>query len=130
MIITLFLIFTAMMVIVNSRTIKNRIFYRGKRDSLFSKILDEKRVLWVHLPKDNGDQNQRYPVVYLLDAEEHFRLFAWMIRQVDGTDGKRLFPDMIVVGILNSKRSRDLTPTHSVIDQEGKSESALGPSGE
>ena len=130
MIITLFLIFTAMMVIVNSRTIKNRLFYRGKRDSLFSEILNEKRVLWVHLPKGHSDQNQRYPVVYLLDAEEHFRLFTWMIKQVDGADGKRLFPDMIVVGILNSKRARDLTPTHSVMDEEGRNEDAFSLSGE
>ncbi|HEY4197224.1 MAG TPA: alpha/beta hydrolase-fold protein [Mucilaginibacter sp.] len=130
MIITLFLLFTAMMVIINSRTIKNRIFYRGKRDSLFSEILDEKRVLWVHLPKGNNGQNQRYPVVYLLDAEEHFRLFTWMIKQVDGADGKRLFPDMIVVGILNSKRARDLTPTRSIINHEGGNEDAFSASGE
>ena len=130
MIISLFLIFAAMMVIVNSRAIKNRLFYRGKRDSLFSETLNEKRVLWVHLPKSNGDQRQQYPVVYLLDAEEHFRLFTWMIQQVDGADGKRLFPDMIVMGILNSKRARDLTPTHSIINAKGENENAFGPSGE
>jgi predicted alpha/beta superfamily hydrolase len=119
-----------MMVIINSRVIKNRLFYRGKRDSLFSEILNEKRVLWLHVPKNKGDQNQQYPVVYLLDAEEHFRLFTWMIKQFDGANGKRLFPDMIVVGILNSKRARDLTPTHSMIDQEGKNEKFFSLSGE
>ena len=55
---------------------------------------------------------QRYPVVYLLDGDAHFLSVAGMIQQLSTVNGNMVCPEMIVVGIPNTDRTRDLTPTH------------------
>jgi predicted alpha/beta superfamily hydrolase len=117
----LFLIVIVIMVLIGAKTYKNSIQI-CKGDCIFSNILNEKRKLWVYIPKTAEGQEgsqQKYPVIYLLDAEEHFRNFTEMIQQVNPADGSRLFPDMIVIGIPNTKRSRDLTPTHFMYGSNG-----------
>jgi hypothetical protein len=42
----------------------------------------------------------------LLDAEEHFYSTIGMVKQMSGR-----WPEMIVVGITNTNRNQDLTPT-------------------
>ena len=86
----------------------------GKTDSIESKILGEQRKIWVYVPDQNPNSifsSQRYPVVYLLDGEGHFSSVVGMIQQLS-TGGNNLCPKMIVVAILNTDRTRDLTPTH------------------
>jgi predicted alpha/beta superfamily hydrolase len=86
----------------------------GKIDSLYSKTLGEERKIWVHVPGDgNGSGSQRYPVVYLLDGDAHFPSVMGMIQQLSEVNGNTACPDMIVVGIPNTDRLRDLTPTHA-----------------
>ncbi|MCC6281070.1 MAG: alpha/beta hydrolase [Saprospiraceae bacterium] len=80
----------------------------GKIDSVQSNILGEQRKIWVHIP--DGD-NQKYPVVYVLDGDGHFSSVVGMIQQLS-TGGNNICPKMIVVGITNTDRTRDLTPTH------------------
>ena len=80
----------------------------GKTDSIQSKILGEKRKIWVHLP---DGANQKYPVVYLLDGDGHFSSVVGMIQQLSTTNGNMMCPKMIVVGINNTNRMRDLTPS-------------------
>src|SRR5215203_6381813 len=87
----------------------------GKIDSVYSSILKEQRKVWVYLPNmKEGTQNpgQRYPVVYLLDGEGHFESVVGMIQQLSQVNGNTIVPEMIVVGIPNTDRTRDLTPTH------------------
>lgn len=81
----------------------------GKRDSIKSKILGEQRKIWVHVP---GGANQQYPVVYVLDGDSHFSSVVGMIQQLSTANGNMMCPKMIVVGIPNIDRTRDLTPTH------------------
>lgn len=82
----------------------------GQIDSLQSNILKEKRALWVHVPKSYvKGSTQRYPVVYLLDGDDHFSSVVGMIEQL--ADNSTICPDMIVVGIPNTDRTRDLTPS-------------------
>ncbi|MFD2569041.1 alpha/beta hydrolase-fold protein [Spirosoma soli] len=86
----------------------------GHIDSISSKILNEKRKIWVHIP--DSDQNgvyakRRYPVVYLLDGTSHFSSVVGMIDQLSTVNGNTICPEMIVVGIPNTNRQRDLTPT-------------------
>ncbi|GAB3690611.1 alpha/beta hydrolase-fold protein [Spirosoma flavus] len=86
----------------------------GKIDSLTSKVLHETRKLWVHVPdsyKQEGISKRRYPVVYLLDGESHFPSVVGMIHQLSTVNGNTICPEMIVVGIANTNRLRDLTPT-------------------
>ncbi len=86
----------------------------GHIDSLSSKILHEKRKIWVHVPDSylNGVYaKRRYPVVYLLDGTDHFSSVVGMIEQLSTVNGNTICPEMIVVGIPNTNRLRDLTPT-------------------
>lgn len=87
----------------------------GSIDSISSKILGEQRKIWVYVP-DNGPEGiyskQRYPVVYLLDGDAHFYSVVGMIQQLSQVNGNTICPEMIVVGIPNTDRTRDLTPTH------------------
>lgn len=80
-------------------------FVIGKIEQLTSKILGEKRTIYVHVPRGGG--NQKYPVLYLLDGGGFFPPTV-SILQMDG----RFLPQMIIVGISNqAHRNRDLTPS-------------------
>lgn len=82
----------------------------GKPDSVFSRVLNEKRKLLIYTP-GNLQPGQRFPVLYVLDGDAHFRSVAAMIEQL-GQGGMSPLPPMIVVAIPNTDRTRDLTPTH------------------
>lgn len=89
----------------------------GKNDNLFSEILGENRKISVYIPKSyKENSNKKYPVIYLLDGPSHFHSLAGMVRQLSSINGNTVLPEMIVVGITNTNRSRDLTPTHVDID--------------
>lgn len=78
-----------------------------------SKVLKEERALWIRLPKSYDNANiepASYPVVYLLDAESNFTYFAGLIDRLSSGPYAAM-PEMIVVGIVNTNRTRDLTPT-------------------
>ena len=87
----------------------------GKADSIHSTILNENRNILVHLPSgynDNLYSAQRYPVIYLLDGDAHFPSVAGMVHQLSEINGNTICPEMIIVAIPNTDRTRDLTPTH------------------
>ncbi|MBS1571911.1 MAG: hypothetical protein KF825_08610 [Ferruginibacter sp.] len=89
----------------------------GTIDSIQSKILNEKRKIWVYVPNSGqADSKQRFPVLYLLDGDAHFYSVVGMIQQLSQVNGNTVCPEMIVVGIINTDRTRDLTPTHVVAD--------------
>ena len=86
----------------------------GKKEFLFSKVLNEKREVWVHVPgnvKKNAT-TQRYPVVYVLDGDQHFLSLSGLVHQLSATNGNTICPEMIVVAVMNPDRARDLTITH------------------
>ena len=98
---------------VNAQT-DNKIIL-GTIDSIHSKILNEQRKVWIYVPNSAANDiysRQRYPVVYLLDGDAHFYSVVGMIQQLSSVNGNSICPEMIVVGILNTDRTRDLTPTH------------------
>jgi predicted alpha/beta superfamily hydrolase len=85
----------------------------GTVDSLYSETLRENRALWISVPDEYSyndiKTDNKYPVIYLLDGDGHFYSVVGMIRQMSL---RGLCPKMIVVGIPNTDRMRDLTPTH------------------
>ncbi|WP_336518214.1 alpha/beta hydrolase-fold protein [Pollutibacter soli] len=92
----------------------------GNIDSIQSTILNEKRQIWVHVPREGQGEvysKQKYPVIYLLDGDAHFYSVVGMIHQLSEINGNTICPEMIVVGIPNTDRTRDLTPTHVDADQ-------------
>jgi hypothetical protein len=86
----------------------------GNKATIYSKILNEKREVWVHVPKNLTKEKatQKYPVAYVLDGEEHFHALSGLIHQLSATNGNTICPEMIVVAIVNTDRTRDLTITH------------------
>ena len=100
----------------------------GTIDSLQSGILGEQRKVWVYVPDGGGagiEGRQHYPVVYLLDGDAHFYSVVGMIQQLSQVNGNMICPEMIVVGIPNTDRTRDLTPTHTDIDPFTKDSAAF-----
>jgi predicted alpha/beta superfamily hydrolase len=97
----------------------------GEKLSMQSKVLDEERKYWVHLP-NNYNENKRYPVVYLLDGNGHFEQTVGILKHMSGSG---LMPEMLLVAILNTDRTRDLTPTHTTLGSDGKSDDFLKNSG-
>lgn len=95
----------------------------GKKYSLFSKVLKEERPYWVYLPNSYDDRNKKhpYPVLYLLDAEAYFQPISGVVQYMsNGPGGNCQIPEMIIVAIPNTNRTRDLTPTHTQIGIDGK----------
>ncbi len=76
-----------------------------------SKILNEERPIDIYLPPRYNLTNERYPVIILLDGEQHF---LHTIGSAGFLAGVGRIPQMIVVGIPNTDRNRDFTPTRSL----------------
>jgi predicted alpha/beta superfamily hydrolase len=106
------LVFSCLILVVLGQNTDNKVVI-GTIDTIHSKILNEKRAIWIYAPKNDprsGFGKVSYPVVYLLDGDGHFSSVTSMIRQL--SEGfTSFFPQMIIVGILNTDRLRDLTPT-------------------
>lgn len=89
-------------------------------DSLYSKILQEQRTLWIHVPEDM-DTSKRYPVIYILDATDNFYLTVGLLKKLQPWK----IPESIIVGINNTDRTKDFTPT-KVKRSRGKNTSSSG----
>ena len=116
--------------VANAQTIKNHAVVIGNTDSVQSKILKEKRTVWVYLPDSyQADKKSRYPVIYLLDAEWNFAAFSGMVHELSEIIGNTVLPPPIIVSIPNTDRTRDLTPTNSDLDPTGSKTAAFSTSG-
>jgi predicted alpha/beta superfamily hydrolase len=103
----------------------------GEKFSLQSKILKERRNYWVYLPESYHNKTfapKRYPVLYILDGDAHFHTASGLARYMS-INGNFQMPEVIVVAILNTQRTRDLTPSHSLKTTKGKDEPTLASSG-
>ena len=112
---------------LNAQTDNNKVFI-GTIDSISSSIMNEKRKVWVYVPQSSGGDiyaKQKYPVIYLLDGDAHFYSVVGMIQQLSQVNGNTICPEMIVVGIPNTNRTRDLTPTKSINDPFMKDQPAI-----
>lgn len=109
-----FLCFSLLLVFTSKTNAQEKITV-GEKQTLFSKILNENREIWVHLPKTYNDSSinpAKYPVIYLLDGEINFEYYAGMTDFLSKAPYADI-PECIVVGIKNTERTRDLTPTKS-----------------
>ncbi|MTG97281.1 MULTISPECIES: alpha/beta hydrolase [Myroides] len=85
----------------------------GKMYKLNSKQLNEDREIQIYLPKSYTDTTitpQQYPVIYLLDGESNFNYLTAYVEKLSKYPYPSI-PEMIVVGIVNTNRTRDLTPS-------------------
>jgi predicted alpha/beta superfamily hydrolase len=79
----------------------------GKTIEIESKTLNEKRIIQVHLPDAYRNGNTRFPVLYLTDGPGHF---SHTVGTMNFLANNGRIPQMIIVGVANTDRTRDLTP--------------------
>ncbi len=88
----------------------------GTTDSIFSTILNEQRRVLVYVPDSNEGSifsKKSYPVVYLLDGDA---FFLSVVATLEHLSANQMCPQMIVVGIPNTNRNRDLTPSKGELE--------------
>jgi predicted alpha/beta superfamily hydrolase len=90
----------------------------GKYRVLHSQLLDEDRLFFIHLPRDYEETQLSYPVLYLLyvDIYNYFAE-ATIITEKLGSTGE--IPPVIIVGVANTNRYRDLLPAKTRDRNEG-----------
>jgi len=77
--------------------------------SLHSDILNEDRLIWIRTPRGYDQGKSSFPVLYLTDGPDHINEIG---STIDFLVENGRMPPLIVVGIGNTDRTRDLTPTH------------------
>lgn len=101
----------------------------GEKYALHSEILNEERPYWVYLPPSYDNKwfaAKGYPVLYLLDGDAHFHS-ANGVAHFMGAEFQ--IPELIIVAITNTNRTRDLTPTNSTKDIDGNEAPMFASSG-
>jgi len=114
---TLFILLA--IIVFNAKSQRDNKIVIGKIDSVYSKILNEQRKIWIYTPDMTSglrDSSRRYPVLYLLDGDAHFASVTGLVQQLSQVNGNTVYPEMIIVAIPNTDRTRDLTPTHITSD--------------
>lgn len=122
-IITLIILFLCFKGIAQFNQNQEKQIVIGKVDNLYSNILQEQREVWIHIPED-FDNTKQYPVIYVLDASQHFYVITGMLKQLIPWQ----IPNSIIVGITNTDRTRDYTPTNVPFQRGHKSETSGGAS--
>lgn len=86
------------------------------RLGLKSVVLGEERFVLVRTPTGYQGNGQRYPVLYLTDGEGQM---DHTVTTIDFLARNGRIPELIVVGIANTDRTRDLTPTNGTLRNPG-----------
>jgi len=81
-----------------------------KRFAIKSTVLGEERIILVRTPVGYETNKLSYPVLYMTDGDAHMSHTASTIEFL--TQNGRI-PELIVVGVTNTDRTRDLTPAKS-----------------
>jgi predicted alpha/beta superfamily hydrolase len=74
-----------------------------------SAVLGEERTILVRVPPGYETNKQRYPVLYMTDGNAHIGHTSSTVEFL-AQNGR--MSELIVVGIMNTDRTRDLSPTH------------------
>ncbi|HXQ72287.1 MAG TPA: alpha/beta hydrolase-fold protein [Pyrinomonadaceae bacterium] len=100
----------AVLLLISSAAIAQPATGTVKRFSLKSTVMGEERVVLVRTPVGYEQNNQKYPVLYMTDGDAHIGHTASTIEFLV-RNGR--ISDLIVVGVTNTDRTRDLTPAKS-----------------
>ena len=72
---------------------------------IYSNVLKEERTIAVSLPVDYETSGKQYPVLYILDAEyDSFNCSIGLVHFLS----RYHIPEMIIIGVLNTIRNKDL----------------------
>jgi uncharacterized protein len=84
----------------------------GSRDSIKSGSLNEFRRILIHIPENYAISGKSYPVLYRLDGDRDL-LFETLSVVNRLALNEEIIPDMIVVAIENTNRTRDMWPVNT-----------------
>ena len=98
----------------------------GETIQIQSKVMGEERTILVSTPPGYERGSRHFPVLYMTDGGAHL---THTRGTVDFLADNGLIPQMIIVGVNNTDRTRDLTPTHAVITNEDGTERDFPTSG-
>jgi predicted alpha/beta superfamily hydrolase len=98
----------------------------GARVAVKSEVLGEERVILIRTPPGYERNGQRYPVLYMTDGDAHLDHTSSTIEFLS-RNGR--MPEMIVVAITNTDRTRDLTPTSASMPRPDGTEMKFPTSG-
>lgn len=84
----------------------------GKKIQIHSRVLSETRFLFIAKPAGYDEEPERYPVLYLLDGDEDN--FVQVTGIVQFLAASERIPPLLVVGVANTDRTHDLTPSTEV----------------
>lgn len=102
---------------LNAGAAKSQLLQAPRSATVPSKILREKRRVFIAVPASYARGDERYPVVYVTDAEwifEHTRSAAQFLAR------NRAIPEVIVVGITTPDRVHDLYATRADFSANGQ----------
>jgi predicted alpha/beta superfamily hydrolase len=88
------------------QVIENFIF--GQHIEFDSKLLKERRDIFVYLPEGYAEGSGRFPVMYVLDGGDYFEAFAGMAKYMSLFE---MIPQMIVVAVAHEDRMKEFTYT-------------------
>ena len=97
-----------------------------QRLDIHSNVLKEDRVIWVRTPRGYQQSKGVYPVLYQTDAPGHVNETG---STIDFLVENGRMPALIIVGIANTDRVRDLTPTHADLKNPDGTVNAFPTSG-
>jgi len=100
----------AVLLLISSAAIAQPATGTVKRLTIKSAVLGEDRVVLVRTPAGYDSNKVSYPVLYMTDGDGHMGHTASTIEFL--TQNGRI-SDLIVVGVTNTDRTRDLTPAKS-----------------
>jgi predicted alpha/beta superfamily hydrolase len=108
----------AVLLLISSAAIAQPPTGTVKRFVIHSAVLNEDRIVLVRTPAGYETNKLSYPVLYMSDGDAHLGHTASTIEFL--TQNGRI-PELIVVGVTNTDRTRDLTPAKSSDkDADGK----------
>ncbi len=111
---------------VQAQSVENESITIGMKETFHSTVLNEERMIFIHVP-DDYDQVERIPVVFVLDADSQFSQTTSTIKYIsNGAQGNDIMPSSIVVGITNPNRNYDFTPVQGLIGLDSTSISNTG----
>ena len=102
----IFAVCSAFSVFGQTQQIASVVYTQYKINSL---ALGEERSVLVRVPANYERTDEKFPVVYMTDAHPPYNAMMAGIIEQQAWGGQ--MPEMILVGIQNTNRSRDLTPT-------------------
>jgi predicted alpha/beta superfamily hydrolase len=98
----------------------------GNRITLKSEVLGEERIALVRTPPGYERDGRRYPVLYMTDGNAQL---AHTVSTIEFLTRNGRMPELIVVAITNTDRTRDLTPTNASMWRPDGTEAKLPTSG-